>query len=74
MKQEELIEKTHEAVNDIRHNMAKMLVHQEQHRKELDKHEESISKLNAHKDKLLGIVSLMGAVMGALAGWIARKI
>ncbi len=74
MTAEDRIREIHKGVQDIRENMAKAIVHQEQHRKELDGHSDRLDNLDARKNKADGIIATIGIFFGALAAWIVQHL
>lgn len=67
---EEKIEAIHEGVQDIKLELARSIVHQEQHKEFIDKHDNRISILEAHKNKSLGIVATIGLIFGSIVTWL----
>jgi hypothetical protein len=72
MTNEQRIEDIYKGVQDIKIELAKSIVRQEQHRAEIDEHEDRITILDAYKNKTLGIVGLIGVFFGVIAGWLVH--
>ncbi len=64
---------TNDSVNDMKVELAKHLVHQDQHRKELDVHKVQIDSLVAVKNKGIGVAIFGGMGIGAFFNWLFRQ-
>ena len=71
---EQKIDEIHAGVQQIKIDYARIIVHQEQQRKELDGHDESIKDLVALKNKGIGISLIGGVSLGAFFSWIFKHL
>lgn len=60
------------SVHTINLNLNTHLIHQQQHRKELDEHHKKIDNLIAIKNKGIGISIIGGTGLGAFFSWLFR--
>ncbi len=64
------IDETHQGVQEIKVTLAKFLVHQEQHRKEIDDLNLSQKTLEANQNKFFGASSVVGLGLTAFFAWL----
>lgn len=64
------IDDIYKVVQEIKIELARSLVHQEQHRVELDEHRLMIDNLKTYRDKTNGIIATLGIFFGAIATYI----
>lgn len=69
---DEKIDSILKGVQDMKVELAKHLVHQEQHRKEIDNHAKEIEDLKTTKNKAVGIVTLVGIGVSAAISWVFK--
>ena len=58
---------------DIKVELAKSLVHQAQHRKEIDEYGTEIKNLKANQNKAIGIFTVIGLAVTSFFGWLFNK-
>ncbi len=68
----EKIDRTYEMVYELKTVMAKHVAYQENHSDILKEHKDKIEVLEAHKNKTVGIGSVLGLIAGTLGAWIIK--
>lgn len=60
------------SVQDIKIELAKHIVHQQQHRKEIDEVKLLVKNHETNQNKFFGIASVLGAGLTAFFSWIFK--
>lgn len=74
MTTEQKIDSILASVTDIEKKVIAMEIYQKQQRKEIDQLNYTSKKLEADRNKLIGISSLIAAGIGAFVGWLLKHI
>ena len=61
-------------IQDVKIEMAKYISRQEGHTSTLKTHSDKIDILDAHRNKSLGIVAIIGVFVGSIATWIIHLL
>jgi len=74
MSEHEKIEAILRGVQDIKIELAKHIVHQEQQRKELDALNKKVEALEGNQNKAIGVLSIGGLSATAFFAWLFKHI
>lgn len=76
MNPEQKIDKILDNITDIKIELAKYLVHQEEHKIKLLKHEEAIKLIEEYRNKIIGKTAILSILISTLFGlfgaWILK--
>lgn len=72
MTDQKKIDEVHSGVQDIKIELAKFLVHQEQHRKEIDDLKADSKKMVANQNWFFGVCSILGIGLSAFFAWMFK--
>lgn len=78
MSPDQKLDKIYDIVFDMKTEIAKSIVHQENHAKEILLHSQEISNLKDYKNKDIGkntVISIFsGSIFGGIVGWIVKHL
>lgn len=74
MSERDTIEAIYKGVNDIKIELAKHIVHQEQQRKEIDALNKKVEILEGNQNKAIGVLSIGGLSATAFFAWLFKHI
>ena len=72
MSSEQRIEAIYKGVQDIKIELAKHIIYQEQQRKEIDELNKKVSSLEGNQNKAIGVLSVGGLSATAFFAWLFR--
>ncbi len=70
----EKLDKIYQKINDVSIHLAKISIHQEQQRKEIDEHKEEIENLKTNQNKAIGAGVVISFVLGAIGSLVSKMI
>lgn len=73
MSAEEKIEAIYKGIQEIKIELAKFIVREEQARKELDELNKKVESLEGNQNKAFGILTLMGLAGTAFFAWLFKN-